>query len=143
MAGPLNLQLLERTREAVNADRAFARLGTTDVRMGIKAGDAAYLLDFEAFGCSAVTQIDVEALRDADFYLDLSPAEWKRYLSGRAAGSAPSLVSLDVDTPDGIVKGGDPLQALKFERYHLTLQAFLDAAAHLAGAATTPRHAVV
>ncbi len=134
MADMMNLQLLERTRDTVNADRAFARLGTSDVRMGIKAGDAAYLLDFAAFECEAVAQIDVDALRDADFYLELSQAHWARYLNGRAAGSAPSLVSLDVDTPDGIVKGGDPLQALKFERYHLTLQAFIDVAA---------RHAVV
>ena len=44
----------------------------------------------------------------------------------------PTLVSLDVDTPNGIVKGSDPLKTLKFERYHLTLQSFLDTGARLA-----------
>jgi hypothetical protein len=132
MAAALNLSLLERVRDAVNTDRDFRRLGTCDVRLGIKAGEAAFLVDFEAFECAAVAAIDLDALRDADFYLELSPDAWRSYLAGRREGSAPSLVSLDVDTPDGIVKGTDPLKTLKFERYHLTLQSFLDTGARLA-----------
>ena len=132
MSASLNLSWLEKVRAAVNADRNFHRLGTTDVRVGIKAGDSAFLVDFEAFECTAVAAIDLDALRDADFYLDLSPDAWKSYLAGRREGSAPSLVSLDIDTPDGIVKGNDPLKTLKFERYHLTLQSFFDTGARLA-----------
>lgn len=132
MSAALNLDLLQKVRDAVNGDRDFRRLGTCDVRVGIKSGDSAYLVDFEAFECSAVAAIDLDALRDADFYLELSGDAWKSYLSGRRAGTAPSLVSLDVDTPNGIVKGSDPLKTLKFERYHLTLQSFLDTGARLA-----------
>ena len=128
----LNLALLKETRDAVNADPAFRQLGTCDVRVGIKAGESAFLVDFVAFECAGVEQIDVDALRDADFFFDLSVPEWRTYLAGRCGGNAPSLVSLDVDTPDGIVKGGDPLKKLKFERFHLTLQAFLDKGAELA-----------
>src|SRR4249919_3956863 len=126
MSAALNLGLLQKVRETVNADRDFRRLGTCDARVGIKAGDAAFLIDFEAVECAAVAAIDLDALRDADFYLELSSDAWKAYLAGRTAGTAPSLVSLDVDTPNGIVKGADPLKTLKFERYHLTLQSFLD-----------------
>ena len=132
MTTVLNLPLLEKTRDAVNADRDFRKLGTTDARVGIKAGESAFLVDFEAFECAAVAAIDLDALRDADFYLELSPDAWQSYLAGRLAGTAPSLVSLDVDTPDGIVKGTNPLKTLKFERYHLTLQSFFDTGARLA-----------
>jgi len=128
----LNLTVLQKAREAVNADAEFRRLGTCDTRMGLKIGDAAYIVDFVAFECESVREIEVEALRDADFYLELSPAAWREYLDGRATGDAPSLISLDVDSPDGIVKGRDPLQTLKFERYHLTLQSFLDQGARSA-----------
>ena len=132
MTTVLNLPLLEKTRDAVNADRDFRKLGTTDARVGIKAGESAFLVDFEAFECAAVAAIDLDALRDADFYLELSPDAWQSYLAGRLAGTAPSLVSLDVDTPDGIVRGTNPLKTLKFERYHLTLQSFFDTGARLA-----------
>ena len=132
MTTVLNLPLLEKTRDAVNADRDFRKLGTTDARVGIKAGESAFLVDFEAFECAAVAAIDLDALRDADFYLELSPDAWQSYLAGRRAGTAPSLVSLDVDTSDGIVKGTNPLKTLKFERYHLTLQSFFDTGARLA-----------
>jgi len=132
MSAALNLGLLQRVREAVNADRDFRRLGSCDARVGIKVGDSAFLVDFEAFECAAVAVIELDALRDADFYLELSSDGWESYLSGRKAGTASTLVSLDVDTPDGIVKGADPLKTLKFERYHLTLQSFLDTGARLA-----------
>ena len=132
MAAPLNLALLKKARDAVNGDRNFRRLGTCDVRMGLKVGDAAFLVDFVAFECAAVASIELDALRDADFYLEQSPGAWRSYLDGRRSGVAPTLISLDVDTPDGVVKGNDPLKALKFERYHLTLQAFFDTGAQLA-----------
>jgi hypothetical protein len=128
----LNLALLTQTRDAVNADREFRRLGTCDARVGIKVGESAFVVEFVAFECAEVAAIDVDALRDVDFYLELNPVSWQSYLDGRRAGTAPTLVSLDVDTPDGIVKGTDPLKTLKFERYHLTLQSFLDTGTRLA-----------
>ena len=128
----LNLALLNKARDAVNADREFRRLGTCDARVGIKAGDTAFVVEFTAFECAGVAPIDVDALRDVDFYLELNPKAWQGYLAGRRAGTAPTLISLDVDSPDGIVKGTDPLKTLKFERYHLTLQLFLDTGARLA-----------
>jgi hypothetical protein len=132
MPAALNLDLLQKVRASVNDDRDFRRLGSCDARVGIKVGDAAFLVECEAFECAAVAAIDLDALRDADFYLELSADAWKSYLSGRRSGTAPTLVSLDVDAPNGIVKGADPLKTLKFERYHLTLQSFFDTGARLA-----------
>jgi hypothetical protein len=132
MNTPFNLTLLERARTAVNADADFRKLGTCDARMGIKAGDDAFIVDFVAFECAAVAAIDLDSLRDADFYLELTPDAWRSYLAARANGTGLSLLSLDVDAPNGVVKGSDPLKVLKFERYHLTLQSFLDKGARLA-----------
>jgi hypothetical protein len=132
VSAPLNLTLLERARTAGNADAEFRKLGTCDTRMGLKAGDDAFIVDFVAFECAAVAAIDLDSLRDADFYLELTPGDWRDYLAGRANGTSPSLVSLDVEAPNGIVKGSDPLKVLKFERYHLTLQSFVDKGARLA-----------
>ncbi len=54
----LNLALLTRTRDAVNADRDFRRFGTCDARVGIKVGESAFVVDFEAFECAAVAAIE-------------------------------------------------------------------------------------
>src|SRR5262245_18964969 len=123
MPAGLNLALLNEARDAVNADPAFRQLGTCDARVGIKAGESAFLIDFVAFECAGIEQIEVDGLRDADFFFELSMPEWGNYLAGRRSGDAPSLVSLDVATSNGFVKGADPLKKLKFERFHLTLQA--------------------
>jgi len=129
MTSPFSLALFERARDAVNADRVATRLGSCDVKLGVKSDSAAYLVDFVAFECAAVAETDDDGLRDADIVIARSDAAWRRYLEGRRDGSAPSLVSLDVDAPGGIVAAPDPLKALLFERYHLSLQAFFDALA--------------
>ncbi len=132
MVASLSLALLQSMRDAVNTDRDFRRLGSADVRVGLRIGENAFLVEFEGFECAAVNTIAIEELREAEFYVDLDQDAWRSYLAGRRAGTAPSLVSLDVDAPNGIVKGSDPLGMLKFERYHLTLQAFLDTGARIA-----------
>jgi hypothetical protein len=132
VAKTLDLDLLQRAREAVNADPAFRRLGTADVRVGVRHGEAAFLIAFEAFECAAVEQVDENRLRDADFVIERSAVEWDRWLAARGAGKAPSLLSLDVDAPAGIVRGRDPRQTLAFERYAASLQAYFDKSAELA-----------
>ena len=127
----IDLDLLNRACAAVNAEPDFKKLGTADVAAGIKSGDDAFLVRFEAFECAGVERIEVEQLRDADFHLDLDPKDWQLYLLGRKAGKAPSLSALDIATDGGIVRGSDPLKTLKFERYLGTLQAFVDTAARL------------
>jgi hypothetical protein len=132
VAAALDLALLERARAAVNADPAFKRLGTADMAVGLRRGDASFLVTFEAFECAAVEAVDDDRLRDADFELALPAGAWDRYLAERRAGRAPTLLSLDLDTPGGLVRGRDPLRALEFERYQATLQAFIDKSAELA-----------
>ena len=126
----LDLNRLERSRDGVNRDAGFRALGSCDARVGLRDGANAYLVTFEAFECASVARIHVDDLRDADLYLELDSAGWDAYLDGRRRRSAPSLLSLDLDAPGGIVRSSaDPRKALEFERYHATLQAFIDAGA--------------
>ena len=131
MTDPM-LGRLDKARTLCNGDPEFRKLGSCDARMGLKVGDVAYLVSFEAFECAGVDAIDVADLRDADFYLDMPRSAWLELLDRRRDGALEnSLVSYDVNAPGGIVRSANPLAALKFERYHRTLQYFIDKVATL------------
>ena len=90
----------EEVRETVNRSKEFRALGNCDANMGVKVGDRAFSLKFEAFSCEEVTEIGVEGLADLDFYLEMSPVGWRELLSniksnGRADGEH-SLNTLDL-----------------------------------------------
>lgn len=142
MSQPFDLALLDRTRDAVNSDHTLDRLGSCDLKLGIKADGTAFLVDFVAFECAQVVAVDADGLRDADIVIEQDAASWQRYFNGRRLGTAPTLASLDLDAPGGIVIAADPLKALKFERYHLTLQAFFDTLAGLAETSASSHAAV-
>lgn len=115
---------------ALNADPAFRRLGTTDITLGLQSGRAARVVVFEAFSVGEVEAADAARLRDCDIVLAMTPRQWTDYLRRRAAGGGPSLVALDVER--AIARAPNPLIRLKFERYHLTLQALVDRGAAIA-----------
>lgn len=118
---------LERARKAVNKSSEFRGLGTTDIQVAFKAGKVAHLVSFDAFEVAAARELDPEDLRDADIVIDMPSRDWTNYLKRRKSGTGPSLLSLDVDR--GIVSARDPLNLQKFERYHLSVQAYVDAGA--------------
>ena len=115
---------------ALNADAAFRRLGSTDLTLGLQSGRAARVVVFEAFAVGEVEEADAARLRDCDIVLAMTPRQWTDYLRRRAAGGGPSLVALDAGRT--IVRAPNPLARLKFERYHLTLQALVDRGAAIA-----------
>lgn len=123
---------------AVNKDPAFRKLGSTDVVVGLKSGKAVRIVGFEAFEVASVEAADEAALRDCEVVIEMTPRQWTDYLGRRARGIAPSLVSLDIDR--GIVRAADPLLRLKFDRYHLSIQALCDAGARIEAARTRARH---
>jgi hypothetical protein len=123
---------LDKAKTLCNDDPAFRQLGSCDARVGLKVGDAAYLVAFEAFECVSVQAVDPADLRDADFYLDMSRTAWLDLLARRRSGTSEgSLVSYDVTERGAAVRAVNPLNALKFERYHRTLQHFVDKVASL------------
>lgn len=125
------LDWLEETAAELNEDPEFRKLGSTDLVLGLKAGRVVRIVVFEAFGIARIEDADEGALRDCEVVIEMAPREWTNYLRRRAAGKGPSLLALDMDRE--IVRAPDPLQRLKFERYHLTLQALVDR-----GAAKSP-----
>ena len=118
------LDWLEEAAAELNEDPDFRKLGSTDLVLGLKAGRVVRIVVFEAFGIARIEDADAGALRDCEVVIDMAPRDWTAYLRRRATGKGPSLVALDMDRE--IVRAPDPLQRLKFERYHLTLQALVD-----------------
>ena len=118
------LDWLEAAVAAVNEDPAFRKLGSVDLVLGLKAGRVVRIVTFEAFGIADIKDAEDAALRDCEVTIEMAPREWTRYLRRRAKRSGPSLVGLDLD--QGIVNAMSPVNRLKFERYHLSLQALVD-----------------
>ena len=118
------LDWLPGAQAALNDDPAFRKLGSTDLVLGLKSGRAVRRVVFEAFEIASVDETDEAALRDCDLVIEMTPREWTNYLRRRAKGSGPSLVSLNLDRD--IVRSSNPLDGLKFDRYHLSLQALVD-----------------
>ena len=118
------LDWLEAAAAALNADPAFRRLGSTDLVLGLKSGRAVRVVTFEAFEVASVREADDAALRDCELVIEMTPRQWTDYLKRRARGKGQPLVGLDLDR--NIVRAPDPLKRLKFERYHLSVQALVD-----------------
>ncbi|MDE0659631.1 MAG: hypothetical protein F4029_10320 [Gammaproteobacteria bacterium] len=128
--------------EAVNQDPGFRKLGSADLVVGLKSGKAVRIVALEAFEVASVETADEAALRDCELVIEMTPRQWTDYLTRRARGVAPSLVSLDIDR--GIVRAPDPMLRLKFDRYHLSIQALCDAGARIEATRTAaPRRTTV
>ena len=123
------LDWLDDAREALNVDPAYRKLGSADVVIGFKAGKAIRRVTLEAFGVGAVEAIGEDDLRDVELVIDMPARDWTNYLKRRKRGTGPSLLSLDTDRE--IVSSRNVLDKMKFERYHLSIQALIDKGAEL------------
>lgn len=130
-----SVEWFEAVREIANGDSQFTSQGTVNCVMGVKAGDSAFAVTFEGFGCTDIRSVDEGQLRDLDFYIDLAPSEWRDLLDNIAGNggsdSAHTLNTLDLTMPTGCVKSGNELRRAAFFQYHLSLQAFFDASARV------------
>ena len=99
-----SVEWFEAVRESANNDSQFKSQGTINCRMGVRASDAVFAITFEGFECADVEAIPEHELRDLDFYIDLSAAEWKALLDNIAANggsdSAHTLNTLDLTLPN-------------------------------------------
>ena len=126
-----DVNFFARVREQVNQSSAFRKLGSADFSLVFAIGDTSSRVDFEAFEVASVRVATTDDERDVDLVLRLGAREWQEYLGTRRAGGGLSLLSLDLDLPNGLITARNPLSRLTFERYNLTLQAFVDAGAAL------------
>lgn len=130
-----SVEWFDQVRGVVNQGKEFRALGNCDTTMGVKVGDRAFRLQFEAFSCEQVSEIAIKDLGDADFYLEMSPGEWRTFLdniktNGGADGDH-SLNTLDLSRDGGILRAKDDFLRQSFLRYHLSIQAYFDASAQV------------
>ncbi len=130
-----SVEWFEEVRQAVNGSREFRALGNCDTNMGVRVGDRAFLLKFEAFFCEEVSETGIDGLGDMDFYLEMSPGEWRSLLdnikvNGGADGEH-SLNTLDLSREGGILRARDDFMRQSFLRYHLSIQCYFDASAQV------------
>lgn len=130
-----SVEWFDTVRKLVNADEAFRRLGTVDARVGIKVGDQLFELTFEAFECVAAHEISENDLRDLDFWLEQSPAQWKEMLESiKKHGSADlqyTLNTIDLTIPEGFARSYDGYRRDAFYRFNQSLQHFFDSSAKI------------
>ena len=128
-----SVEWFESVRAAANSDPAFRSFGTAEAQVGVKVGDDVYVLDFDAFECAGVSQVEEHILRDVDFYLDMNPEEWRTLLTNvrenDGADSEHTFNTLDVE--NGIVESSNPYGMNNFPRYHMTVQRFFDVSAQI------------
>lgn len=125
-----HLDWLEGAKQAINVDPAYRRLGSADVVIGFKAGKTIRKVTLEAFEVGSIESIEEDDLRDVELVIDMPARDWTNYLKRRGKGTGPSLLSLDLDRD--IVRAPNVLDKVKFERYHLSIQALVDKGAELA-----------
>ena len=130
-----SVEWFEEVRQAVNGSREFRALGNCDAIMGVKVGGRAFSLKFEAFSCEGVSEINVDALGETDFHLEMTPGEWRELLdnikaNGRSDGDH-SLNTLDLTREGGILRAKDDFMRQSFFRYHLSIQCYFNASAQV------------
>ncbi len=128
-----SVEWFEAVKEVVNQDGAYRTLGTVDASVGVKIGDRAFVVAFEAFECAGVEETDDDGLHDVDFYLQMPSAEWvdliRNIRSNSGADASHTLNYLDLASDQGIVQSKDEFRRTAFLRFHLSLQSFFDASA--------------
>ncbi|MDE2937581.1 MAG: hypothetical protein OXR67_01475 [Chloroflexota bacterium] len=124
-------------QELVNEDEEFRRLGSIDAVMGIKVGERVFVINFEAFECTEVTEGTEYDLIDADFYLEMTVEQWQDLVTNTRENNGADL-SHTLNTLDLMIEGGisdnatgDQLRADVFFRVNQSLQHFFDSSARL------------
>lgn len=130
-----SVEWFQAIRDIVNKDERFRHFGTVDARIGVRVGDKAYELVFEAFECASVREIGVEGLEDCDFYLEQPPEQWREMVENiRQNGKADithTLNTIDLNMPQGLARGSDGYKIDLFYRFNQSLQDFFDTSARI------------
>ena len=95
-----SVEWFQAVRTAANADPAFRSLGTAEAQVGVKVGDDVYVLDFDAFECSGVSQVEEYYLVDVDFYLEMtSISKWPRKSGARCLPTSERTMEPTLNIP--------------------------------------------
>jgi len=120
-----------------NDDEGYQKFGTLEAIVAMKVGERAFNVTFSIREARDVREIPLDQMRDADFVIDLTPAQWQAMIedikANGHAGRDHTLNSLDLDAEDPIHYNvsEDGYRADKFFRYNPSLQRFFDNASQL------------
>lgn len=130
-------------RDVATKDDGLRKLGTCDAVMGVKVGDQAIELTFEAFDLVNIREIQPAELANIDFYLDAPIETWREMLDNiKEHGKADlkhTLNTIDFLEPEGFAKSNDQSRKDLFYRYLQTFQRFFDASAQVETDFATPQ----
>ena len=135
-----SLEWFEAVRQVFNSEDEYqtAGGGSCDAIVGLKIGKEIYVIVFEGFECSSVREAGEDDLYEADFYLEMTPDEWREMLENIAENDSAdldhSLNSLDLNkSPDSIAHSlnEDGYRLDFFFRYNQTFQYFFDASSRI------------
>jgi hypothetical protein len=125
-------------RARINDDPDYAHIGTCDAVVGIHVPDLGkcYLLTFEVFECTAVTEASREKLRSADFWLEMNYASWREMLENiRQTRGHPdhrhTLNSINYLLDEPFARGDDGLRLDLFYRFNQSFQHFFNRSAEI------------
>ena len=122
-------------QDVVTWDKRLQKLGTCDAVMGVKVGDKAFAITFEAFDCTGVRKISKAELADTDFYLDAPYETWQKMLEEIKKNGKPdrqhTLNTIDFLAPEGFAKSDDQSKKDSFYRYGQTFKQFFNASAEI------------
>ena len=122
-------------KDIVNSDPAFRQLGTVDSVIGARCGSKIYEITFEAFECTGVREVGENDLRDMDFWLEQTPAQWQEMLDNikknGAADLTHTLNTIDLSLPDGFAQSHDGYRRDAFYRFNQSIQDFFNASAKI------------
>lgn len=119
---------MEAAKAELNDSPAFRKLGSIDLRLAFKSGKHCNLVHFHGFEIGDIKSIDPDVpFAEAEVMVEMSTRNWNSYMRKRSLSRIQTLLSMDVDRP--IVTASNPLNRRLFDRYHRSIQAFVDAGA--------------
>ena len=132
-----SVEWFEALAAIANEDQGFKKYGSLSATVAFKVGDKAYNVTFDVLNAGDVREVDDDAMRDADFIIELRPEQWRAMIEDIGANGAATrdwtLNTLDLIEDEPIHKNqvDDGFLADKFFRYNPSLQRFMDNAAQL------------
>jgi hypothetical protein len=130
-----SVEWLEALKDTVNKDERFKHFGTVDAKIGLRVGDKAFEIVFEAFECLSVREINPSQLAECDFWLEQEPSRWREMLQNiKKNGKADishTLNTIDLNLPEGLARGDDGYKVDLFYRFNQSLQDFFDTSSRL------------
>ena len=116
-------------RDFVNESPEFRKFGSVDFKLALKSGKHCKLVHFHGFAVGEIRDLDPDMpFAEADLMIDMPTRAWNSYLKKRSVRRGETLQSLDLDKQ--VISAGNPLNRRLFDRYQLSIQAFVDAGAN-------------